>query len=400
MKKWLILFLLSFLLLGCNATKDEIVKTLENDIEVCDEDCETDISLFEGYYNDYITNLDSNPLLVVKEGYTELIQLDTGETYTKQDIPRFDLLGTNMDIPVSYPADYFQYLLQQIEEIGYSCSLGTPCTGFFIDVFTTLTSIEYGFTENNGYYKVSGTSSLYGDGITEFKYAISSDSLTYENSYYFPQSENFRYTIYEDGIYRRYEYQSESQYEFTYMNMNNYNYIKYHHNESIEDLDYFDQRTQLLYNMTDSKEFSVTKYNNMEYVSELIKNDDGYVSAFNIFYLDGWDSFTYRSESKAPYSMLLYNDEEVFADLDILIYRQVSNFFIANVIVRMDNLEDYSYPSEFNSDPTFEQMKITLNDFMNMEIPLDISGITSKSIFDKSIELLNAFQEKYQVIDE
>lgn len=180
---------------------------------------------------------------------------------------------------------------------GGDCEFPLP-----LSQYENLSSLYFEFNEFEGYYIIT---KLEGDNIVhhqESQFIFTEANLSFKSLIYDLSNGSYMYQYFEEGIYREYRYISDTNYSFTYININTKDYIMYNSWGESETINIYDSNKQVLYssNMTDS--FTVSLYDDMNFVTSLMVNNERYTNKIGLFYLNGWDSMKYMPDIDSYYS--------------------------------------------------------------------------------------------------
>ncbi len=260
---------------------------------------------------------------------------------------------------------------------GGDCEFPQP-----LSQYENLSSLHFEFNEFEGYYKFTISEDDNIVRLQESKFIITEDNLSFKSYTYDLSNGFYMYQYFEEGIYREYRYASDTDYSFTYININTTDYIMYNIRGESEGINIYDSNTQILYtsNMTDS--FTVSLYDNMNFVTSLKLNDEVYTHKIGLFYLNGWDQMKYKPVIDSYYSKAFYEGEEVFTGYDILMHNFGLYYYKIYVVTEMNESEfnNYIFPEEYIGTMSQEELYDELEYFRNLEEPLSIMSITQEDI--------------------
>ena len=407
MKKLMIALLIILLLAGCTPSNDdnlqtetldphEILGSFDNEFFVCQQECETNRvfgSYYDLYYEDSIEALLTS---ITPNVQGEINQLVSGEIYLREDIPRFDPVSNNYDIPIFLPYYMFYSAVNGINNYIEYCSVDGTCDAPYSESFQSISAFDYGFDEHSGYHMRITKDE---EGIEKFvviKFNLSLDNPSYEILEYWPARGNFNYVYLYNDEYRSYTYSTDDSYSFAYINLSSKNYIDYLIFDGRETVKIYDPEKEMFY-QSFSPYFRVSHYKNMELEVSLSNSNGKYTSEISLFSMTGWDSVKHYMSATNFFSIVYQGEDEVFEDMYVIGRSQVISFFdfIGRKEITDIELTSYEYPKEYTGDITFDEMQEELDRLVNISHPLDMTVLTVDDIKGIMISLLDMVSGRY-----
>ncbi len=393
MKKLIIILLLILIMTGCKKSSEDFLITIDTEISVCQESCVTDQAEIRVLLTNFYELMDAQILTIAENEGDIPSPMSVEVSYAKDEIPRSSpILQINQNSILKPYQDFFSYSSM------FNAYIGVLVIGEDEQSWgsVSVTDVDYGFDDVSGFYKHTYNSGKENERIEGFKFKITEDDMQYEFIVYSTNLESYQYTSFQNNIYRKYTYTSESIYSFTYINMNSNSIVEYSVKDQDEIVNIYDPDSKDVYRMVNSN-YETSHFEDLEFVASLRKDDTGYPVQFSLYFTDGWDEVVYRDPSVIPYSTIFNEEVRVFEDYDILVSSLKGRYYNTNALMTLSEtqLEDYEFPVEFEGNTSISELKEKLDDFMDMENPLDIVGLEITSIQNRCIEILDMITEKY-----
>jgi len=391
MKKSLLLLSLFFLFLtGCTPVQVDILAQPEG-VDVCQEECITENEEVLALIDDYHDQLDQLALELVPEYDDELFQLQSDIIYSRDDIPQQDLVTSNSYIPLDEPYFRFGRALYEAERLVNTCELGVECIEQNIDVRYQVLDFDYGFDEDGGYANFRMGNTIETAFIRDIKFRFEKDGLSFEYLDYDFLNDNYIYGIMSEGIYREYMYDDSEHFYFTYINMNTEDYLYYYTQEYGELIVIYDQNTEMNYTMGLNGDFTVAKMQDHEYLASLRSSELGYTLRFNLFKTEGWNKVSWGVEDLSPYASLYLDDESVLTDYEAEFSPINSHFYALYAEITNSDVNQLQFPTGFTGDVTLTQLNEELTNFIALEDPCIMFGLSKETIVAKIMEVKSQF---------
>ena len=411
MKRIIMLFLL-LLLLGCNTittnettTESELIDMFSSDFKVCEDACITDQSSFFDIASDLNEKVsDMIESIIDNEDKTTYI-FRPNEIYYKDDIIRNDRYSNNNDIPILRPYEMFFGHLTYMSQLVWACDFES-CGNPFSEYPLNIQNVEYGFNQTEGFYSFLATSeSGEVEEQVEFKFKLSDDKITYERIQYYPQNSNFEYSSFDGTHYLELKNYLTGYFTLIKINVDTFATQNIYLNERSYFVRMYTPEENLSYEISSPTdiidiEVAVSYYENMEMISALKWDNEEYTSTISFHFVNGWDSILYRPEDRNPYSRLLLNETPVFEEYQIHCYLQGLRYYVlkGSVILTEEEMSSYVYPEEFFGTNKLEELKIKVDNLVQLENPLNAMGLThadlEQYIIDQQAILQNRFDEQ------
>ncbi|MDT8337252.1 MAG: lipoprotein, partial [Candidatus Izemoplasmatales bacterium] len=220
MKKLLLIIVLLLLLSGCTFLKNPILRTIGNEIDTCEDECQTDENLYASYLEAHKERIDELIKSFINNDGVEMMILRNDEFVKKEDIVRHDYITDNFDIPVLYPINNVSQYIYELDIISKNCDSAGVCNETIDMVFRKNSDFKYGFDEYTGYYTY-----LINNNDIEYTKAVRFNINDQEIEYisYIINNTDMSivdFDIFQKGIFKSYHYVSDTEYDFFYINQN------------------------------------------------------------------------------------------------------------------------------------------------------------------------------------
>ena len=395
MKKGLIMVLLVLLLTGCKS-KNDFFTPLENEIEVCIEECftlEDDVLATDLDHNGFVENLLENLFPSVEN---ELPALEVGTSYTVSDLKWEDANTTASNSILSSPLRNFEYMVEEMANVTEHCLLNMPCVYLGFSRTLSLGAITYGYNDTSAFYELemidyTGTVIR----VQSLRYNLDGEYGSYEYLKYYPDTGLYEYQLFQNGIHQTYNYSGETSYSYDYINIKTTEHL-FFTKSNTESVYYFDSSEEILYTADDGF-YTVMKFDEEIKVTALSKLTYGYMFNINFHYVEGWDSLQKQDTARNLFDKLYLGSTEVFTEFEINTTSLTTEYMNVwgSMQLTKDELDDVSFPTGFNGDITMRQLKRELSKFQKESHPLKIAGIETADILERCVELQNQFKQKY-----
>jgi len=388
MKKLLIIIVLVLLMSGCNLLKNPVLRTIGNEIDTCEDECETDENLYASYLEAHKERIDEITKSFINNDDVEMMILRNDEFVKKEDIVRHDYITDNFDIPVLYPINKVSQYIYELDIISKNCDAAGVCNETIDLVFRKSSDFKYGFDEYTGYYT----------------YLINNNDIEYTRAVHFNINEEeieyisylinnadmsiVDFDIFQKGIFKSYHYVSDTAYDFFYINQNTTDslFLKQESENEVNITAYVSE-TQRFYVKTAANNFRLKIYDNMHFVSSIGNSSDKLSVISSMFFFPGWDEIHTRTVSLDLFHTAYNQNEEVYQDYDIYSY-QTNMFFIdiyARIKMTETEITEYNFPNGFLYDISFSDFYNEYVIWTETKDYLSIFEIT-QSDFEQALE--------------
>lgn len=388
MKKLLIIIFLVLLLSGCNFLKNPILRTIGNEIDVCEDECQTDENLYSTYLEAHKERIDEIIKSFINNDGVEMMILHNDEFVKKEDIVRHDYITDNFDIPVLYPINKVSQYIFELDIISKNCDDAGVCNETIDLVFRKSSDFKYGFDEYTGYYtyKINNNNIEYTKAV---RFSIIEEEIEYI-SYLIDNTDMsiVDFDIFQEGIFKSYHYVSDSEYDFFYINQNTNDSLFFkQESESGVNITAYVSENQRFYAKTADNNYRYKIYDDMHFVSSISSISDKYSVISSMFYFPGWDEIHTRTTALDLFDTAYNQNDEVYQDYDI--YNHHMNMFFIDIYAMKQMTEaeinEYNFPEGFLYDINFSDFYNEYVLWTETEDCLSIFDI-SKSNFEKALE--------------
>lgn len=403
MKKIIVLLLAIIIafLTGCTSSQESIFGTFDVDFNTCQDTCSTDLQTFSDNLSTYRDALAAYELTIAENSNQESEFLVSQSNYTRLQIPVSDPITDNSGIPITLHNNGFALIFHYIEVVSHYVSEGgdnysNPISSELYQI----TNRNYGFDDLSGYYThrsfLTSNASEATESYVYYSFNLNPEHIAFESIIYFPNSDRYQYMSYANNVYRGYSYFADDNYSFQYINTSTGHYISYNLTDDYEITQIYNPDTQMFYDK--NRNFGhIAFYQDMQFVVSLDNMNEENFLEFSLHFMDGWDSLTYNDVSVSPYSIAYNNDQRVYADFDILTYRQSSNYYQVNIqkALTTEELSTFNFPDEFVGDITFDQLVQAYEDLLDNDNILSMEDLSPDLIKEKCLEILSLLSENY-----
>lgn len=389
MKKLIIVCLFILIMTGCKESSIEYLEIIDSEIPVCQESCVTDPDAIQLLLTDYSELVDTQMLVIDEHLHDFPSQLSRGTSYSKDELSRVgSLIEINFNSILRPYKDFYVYFSQLYSYISFLSKE---------DVISPFKNVDYGFDDDSGFYKHISNSGTDSERIEDFKFNITDNDLQYEFIVYSTIDNSYHYTSFQKNIYTRYIYTSESIYSFLYVNIDTHEIVEYSLSDQDEYVNIYDPVSNDAYKMFNSN-YEIAHFKDMEFVASLRNDDTGYPIQFSLYFTNGWNNILYGDPSVVPYSTLYNNENRIFEDYDINVQSLNGIYYNINALMTLSEtqLEDYLFPTEFEGNISISELKNELDNFMSLENPLDLIGLTPTLIQTQCIKISEMLTDEYK----
>lgn len=399
MKKLLIIIVLVLLLSGCNFLKNPILRTIGNEIDTCEDECQTDENLYASYLEEHKERIDELMKSFINNDDVEMMILRNDELVKKDDIVRHDYVTDNFDIPILYPINKVHQYMFELDIISKNCDAAGVCNENIDLAFRKSSDFKYGFDEFTGYYTylINNNDIEY---IKTVRFNINDEEIEY-TAYLINNTDMsiVDFEIFQNGIFKSYHYVSDTACDFFYINQNTNDSLFFKQESENEfSINAYVSDTQRFYAKTADNNYRFKIYDNMHFVSSISNISDDYSVISSMFYFPDWDEIHTRINSLDLFHTAYNQNEEVYQDYDIY-SNQMNMFFIDFYAMKQlskEEVTEYDFPQGFLYDIDFSSFYNEFERWTQTEDCLSIFEIT-KSDLEKSLELQIAHLSKLYI---
>jgi hypothetical protein len=381
------------MLSGCTEKKNDV------EIDVCTDDCILDDSEIEDMrlvYKEKVSDLMEN---IAPNNLGDVAILSSGNYYPREEISRIDPITGNWDIPIFHPVNELDRVQFNLYMLVSTCEKNTNCD-FHTMLGIALKEVEYGYTENNGYYSFKGYNEDDDLHTIEYgKFNFDGGYGNFEQFVYFPALNHFSYSYFTEGKYYSYDYY-DNKYEYLYIDIEEQETIYIDSSNDGRDVAVTNDG-QILYKYFEKfNHYEVMQFDDLEFVSSLSKTDHEYESNLNFHFVDGWDTL-YKERITGPgiYDKLYNNDVEVFSEYSIFSHSLGVRYYVVNARTRIDEsqLSTFSYPATFTGSLSFAEMKEEFDFITSLNDPFELLDMTEEELITDFEDYLQEFIDKYNI---
>lgn len=400
MKRLFVIGIISLVLVLTACKKDEETTYLlapGSDVKECGASCDLEADFWsvileskeDRNYDVYFKDQDLYDVVIVQPG----------DTINRDNLLRADKVGGNYRILPGHAYMPFNHGITQMRIFIENCLKNQSCDDFsYLNQKDDIaTDSAYGFNEDSGYYHYTLSDELGVSRKESFKYQVYTDHTDYEKYLYFPQNNQFEYSIMNNGILYTYEKQKDDSYTYRYLNTVTYESIFYQNNGGSKLLEYYNPETELSYSYSKYQGYKIKSYQDNEMVSALSGAEEEYKVFLNFHFMNGWDQLNcdYTDDNVSFYFQVLNEGTLVF-DNHRITHKMVTpfyNYIESETVLSQSEYDDYRFPDELQSNHSLEKMKEELEQFMLMDEPFEILPVSIKDFLDRLDSVENYLNE-------